>query len=100
MNKEKSKELKQLILNEMSFRKEFREKRDELEDLVDPITKHVRECVKWWEQNLPDTQEILVNMDDGTSLKLVKPKMEVCSVESYLPFGVDFTECKVINITT
>ena len=47
MNKEQSEQLKQLILNEMAFRKEFRAKRQELENLVDPITKHVRECRKW-----------------------------------------------------
>ena len=36
-------------------------------------------------------------MDNGTSLKLVKPKLEDCSVESYLPFGIDFSECQVIE---
>lgn len=98
MEKKQSEQLKQLILNEMSFRKEFRDKRQELEDLVDPITKHVRECRKWWNDNLPNDSEVIVIMDNGTSLRLVKPKDEVCSVESYLPFGVDFEECQVINV--
>ena len=98
MNKEQSEQLKQLILNEMAFRKEFRAKRQELENLVEPITKHVRECRKWWEHNLPNALEVVVIMDNGTSLKLVKPKDEVCSVESYLPFGVDYEECQVIDV--
>ena len=98
MNKEQSEQLKQLILNEMAFRKEFRTKRQELENLVDPITKHVRECRKWWEQNLSNALEVVVIMDNGTSLKLVKPKDEVCSVVSYLPFGVDYEECQVIDV--
>ena len=98
MNKEQSKELRQLILNEMAFRKEFRAKRQELESLVAPITKHVRECRKWWDTNLPNALEVVVIMDNGTSLKLVKPKDEVCSVESYLPFGVDYKECQIIDV--
>lgn len=98
MNTEQSEKLKQLILNEMAFRKEFREKRQELENLVSPITKHVKECCKWWEDNLPNALEIVVLMDNGTSLKLIKPKLEDCSVESYLPFGVDFSECQVIEV--
>lgn len=98
MNKEQSEQLKQLILNEMAFRKEFRAKRQELENLVDPITKHVKECRKWWEKNLPNALEVVVIMDNGTSLKLVKPKDEVCSVQSYLPFGVDYEECQVIDV--
>ena len=98
MNTEQSEKLKQLILNEMAFRKEFREKRQELENLVSPITKHVKECCKWWEDNLPNALEIVVIMDNGTSLKLIKPKLEDCSVESYLPFGVDFSECQVVEV--
>ena len=98
MNTEQSEKLKQLILNEMAFRKEFREKRQELENLVSPITKHVKECCKWWEDNLPNALEIVVIMDNGTSLKLIKPNLEDCSVESYLPFGVDFSECQVVEV--
>lgn len=98
MEKEQSEQLKQLILNEMAFRKAFRDKRKELENLVDPVTKHVRECRKWWDANLPNALEVVVIMDNGTSLKLVKPKDEVCSVESYLPFGVDYEECQVIDV--
>jgi hypothetical protein len=98
MNKEQSKQLKKLILKEIAFRKEFRAKRQELENLVNPITKHVRECCKWWDANLPNALEVVVIMNNGTSLKLVKPKEELCSVESYLPFGIDYEECQVINI--
>lgn len=99
MTKQLSEQLKQLVLNEMAFRNEFRAKRKELEDLVDPITKHVKECVKFWENNLPNALEVVLIMDNGTSLKLVKPKQEVASVITYLPFGVDYQECEVINIT-
>lgn len=98
MNKAQSEQLKQFIVNEMAFRKEFREARAKLESLVEPITKHNKECCKWWSLNLPNAEEIVVIMNDGTSLKIVKPKLEDCSVESYLPFGIDFTECQTIEL--
>lgn len=98
MNKQQTEKLKQLILNDMAFRKEFRAKRQELENMVDPITKHVKECCKWWEQNLPNVLEVVVVMDDNTALKLVKPKNEVCSVETYLPFGMDYQTCQLIDV--
>ena len=100
MNTEKSNQLKQLILNEIAFRKEFMEKRQEVENLVSPISKHVKECCKFWAENLSEAEEVLVMMDNGTSLKLVKPKLEDCSVESYLPFGIDFSECQVIDVSS
>ena len=99
MDKQISDQLKQLILNEMAFRTEFRAKRQELENLTTPITKHVRECCNFWVQHLSSAEEIIVMMDNGTSLKLTKPKVEECSVESYLPYGIDFEECKVIDIS-
>lgn len=98
MDKQQTEKLKQLILNDMAFRKEFRAKRQELENMVDPITKHVKECCKWWEQNLPNVLEVVVVMDDNTTLKLVKPKNEVCSVETYLPFGMDYQTCQLIDV--
>ena len=97
MKKETANELKQQILKEMDLRKEFREIRKELENMVDPISKHVRLCCEWWEKNLPTEKEVAIIMDNGTTLKLTKPTLEKCSVESYLPFGVDFSECKVID---
>lgn len=90
-------EIKKLILNEIEFREQFRKKRKELEDMVSPISKHVKDCCKWWNINLPNALEVMVVMDNGTSLKLTKPKSEDCSVETYLPFGVDFEECEVIS---
>ena len=92
--------LKQLLLNELSFREKFKAKRKELEDMVHPITNHVVECCNWWEINIPKAEEIIVTMDNGTTLKLVKPKMEMCSVESYLPYGVDFTECELLSFSS
>jgi hypothetical protein len=97
MTVENSKELKKMILDEIKFRDEFRAKRQELEKMVDPISKHVRLCCEWWERNLPNTKEIIVNMDNGDTLKLTRPTLEKCSVESYLPFGVDFSQCTVID---
>lgn len=98
MDKETANELKELILQEMAYREEFRAARQELEDLVDPITEHVRNCNKFWDQHLPDIAEVVVILDNGVSLKIVKPKPEVCKVESYLPFGIDYTDSKVIEI--
>lgn len=98
MNKEKSEQLKQLILNEIAFRKEFRELRAKLESLVDPITNHVENCCQFWKENMPEAQEVIIIMDNGTTLKIVKPKYEVAKVESYLPYGIDFSECQVINV--
>ena len=97
MTKEKAEELKKMILNEMNLREDFREKRKQFESLVDPISKHVRMCCEWWEKNLPNAKEVAVIMDNGATLKLTKPSLEKCSVESYLPFGVDFSECEVID---
>ena len=97
MTKENTEELRQMILTEMNLREDFRAKRKELERMVDPISKHVRLCCEWWEKHLPNAKEIAVIMDNGTSLKLTKPTLEKCSVETYLPFGVDFLECEVID---
>lgn len=99
MKKEQSDTLKELILREISLRQNFRQKREELESLVDPITKHVDECCKWWENNLPNVNEVVVIMDNKTTLRLSKPIKEVCSVESYLPYGIDFEECQIIDVT-
>lgn len=98
MNKETINVLKVQILKEIALRKEFREKRKELEDMVDPISRHVRLCCEWWDKNLPKAKEVTVIMDNGTTLRLTRPTLEKCSVESYLPFGVDFEECEVINL--
>lgn len=98
MTKEQSEKLRQLILNEIAFRKEFREKRKALEDLVFPITEHVDECCRFWKNVMDDPDEVVVIMDDNTTFKLTKPKNEVCSVQSYLPFGMEYQECKVVSI--
>lgn len=98
MEKEKADQLKQLILNEIAFRKEFRETREHLESLVSPITKHVRECCKFWNENMPDATEVIIIMDNKTTLKIVMPKLEEAAVSSYLPYGIDFTECQIIDV--
>lgn len=99
MKNEQTDKLKELILKEISLRQNFKRKQEELESLVDPITKHVDECCKWWKNNLPNVNEVVVIMDNKTTLRLSKPKKEVCSVEIYLPYGIDFEECLVIDVT-
>jgi exonuclease VII small subunit len=98
MDNEILEELKQLFFNEKAYREEFRRKRQELENLVQPITNHVEKSCKFWEQNLQGLEEVVVVMEDGLAYKIVKPKKEVCSFESNLPFGIDFTECKVLRL--
>ncbi len=98
MDKEKSIEFKQLIKDEIEIRERFRAARKELEALIYPTTKHVRACNKFWNIELPNAEEIIVIMDNGTALKIKRPKDEIASCESYLPFGIDFSECEVINV--
>lgn len=84
----------------MNTENNLEKKRAELEALVQPITDHVQECVNWWRENLPNTKEIIVIMNDnGTSLKIRRPDLEVCSVQSHLPFCIDFEQLDLINIT-
>ena len=96
MENDKKNELKQLILNEIAFRSEFKKIRSELEKLVDPISKHNRKCCEFWIKNFPDTEEIVVQMDTAT-FKVKRPSKEDCSVETYLPYGMDYTIVDVIN---
>ena len=98
INKEQLAELKQLILDEIKLRKEFVDKSDELEELVKPINKHIEKCFLWWDKNLPRVEEIVVIMDNGTTLKIIKPKDDTCFVKTNLPFGIDYSECEVIEI--
>lgn len=97
-DKEIQKELKELILKEIKLREEFRIQRAKLEALVDPLTKHNTYCVQFWTRNFPRIEELGVIMDNGTSFKLKRPVKEVASVESHLPFGIDFHEIKIINL--
>lgn len=99
MTKQEADKLKQLILNEMAFRKEFKEKRKALEDLAFPITEHVEECCRFWQNALSDPEEIIVIMDNGASFKLLRPKYEACRVSTYLPFGMEYKECNIIDIS-
>lgn len=98
MEKERSEQLKNLILKEMEYRKEFRRIENELKKLVDPINEHNRECRKWWDDNLPNAQEILVMMDNGTCLKISKPEFDPCSVRTHLPYSIDYEQCDIIKI--
>ena len=98
MNKEIGKELKELTLQEIEFRNAWREALDKLNSLVDPISKHNRKCCEFFNNHLPNAQEIIMVMDNETTLKIIAPKMEVAYVETYLPYGIDFEECQLIDV--
>jgi len=91
-------ELKQLTLDEIEYRKKFKKALKELNDLVSPITKHNRKCCEFFAKHLPDAQEIVVIMDNNITYKIVAPKLEECSVETYLPYGIDYKECQLIDV--
>lgn len=90
-------DLEALINREMELRRKWREAKAVLENLVDPITEHNNNCCKWWNENATNKEEIIVT---GTriNLKINKPKLEAASVETYLPYGIDYSEIEVINI--
>lgn len=98
MDKETAAQLKDLISNEIKFREEFRALREKLEYLVDPISEHVYKCNKFWEENFPKISEIVVIMNNGTNLKITRPKQERAVVETFLPYGIDFQECEIVNV--
>lgn len=76
---------------EDSFREQFRQKRAELEALVQPITNFNEKVREFWADNFADKESI--NLYDNETCKLItikKPEKEVASVETYLPFSVDY----------
>lgn len=98
MNVLVAKELKQLTLNEIEYRKQWREAVAILQNLVQPITDHNQKCCEFWNEHFADETEITVIMDNNTTLKIKKPEREVAKQEAFLPYGIDFTECKLFNI--
>jgi hypothetical protein len=98
MDIEKIKELKKLTLKEFEFRRQWHEAVTQLQDLVQPITDHNGECYRFWEENFPNALEIIVILDKETTYKIAKPKRESATQQSYLPYGIDYSECQVINI--
>lgn len=98
MNTQKAQKLKELTLKEIELRKKWREAVKTLQDLVQPVTDHNQECCEFWAENFPNALEIAVIMDNDTTYKIVKPKREVAKQEAYLPYGIDYSECEVINV--
>jgi len=98
LSAEQSDYLRLLMLNEIDYRKKFRDARAVVEDLVGPITKHNKECCQFWNKFFPDAEEIVIIMDNGESLKLVRPVLEECSIETYLPYGIDFKEHHTVKM--
>lgn len=100
MNTKTANKLKQLTLNEIEFRKKWRDAVKILQDLVQPITNHNQECCEFWSANFPNEKEITIIFDNKTTLKITKPEREVAKQEAFLPYGIDFVECKVFDITS
>ena len=98
MNNQKAQKLKELTLKEIEFREKWRDAVKRLQDLVEPVTFHNRECCKFWDETFPNTSEIIFIMDNKTTLKILKPKREVAIQEAYLPYGIDFFECEIVKL--
>lgn len=95
-NKEEfEKEFKELFKNENHLRDEWRELRAQMEALVQPITNHIEACNKFWAKHCGEADEVLIMITlKGTksAVSVMKPKKEVASIETYLPFGIDYQE--------
>lgn len=100
MDKKTAQKLKQLTLNEIDFRKKWRNAVSVLQNLVQPVTNHNQECCEFWNANLPNETEITIIFDNNTTLKIKKPEREVATQEAYLPYGIDFVECKLFDIAS
>ena len=90
----------ELLRREKEFRDEFREKRDALESLVQPIQEHYKECESFWAAVVEnDISEIIIVLKNGEAVKIKKPnEKEKCMVASYLPFGIDYEKADVLNL--
>lgn len=92
--------LKQLILKEIELREQFKEAKAKLETLIQPLSDHNLDCVRLWQELFDsDTSGIIVMMDNGLCLEVKQPVRELASVETYMPYGMDFTERKLIDVT-
>ena len=100
MDKKTAQKFKQLTLNEIDFRKKWRDAVSVLQSLVQPVTNHNQECCEFWNTNLPNESEITIIFNNDTTLKIQKPEREVATQEAYLPYGIDFVECKLFDIAS
>lgn len=91
MNTDKLIELKQ---REDELRTKWRKAVSELNELVDPIQEHLRECRHWWNENAASKEEIIV-VGQEKSFRIGKPDIKPVSYESHLPYGIDYKEIEV-----
>lgn len=89
--------LKELLNEEKEFRDKWRKAISELNDLIDPIQEHLRECQYWWKENAQGKDELIV-IGDGESYKIKKPDTTPVSYQSHLPYGIDFEEIEVFKL--
>lgn len=85
--------LEELIQREEELKTLFRQQREALEALVQPITDHVRECMEFWTEDLGNpVGAMFVDIDENIAIKLVPPDFKRCSVETFLPFGINYSK--------
>ncbi len=94
----KQERLKELIMQEAEYRQKWHSAVKALQDLIDPITDHNQECVKFWEENFGRWDKQIVVMKDFEGLLLTRPKREAASMEAYLPYGIDFEAIPLLDI--
>jgi hypothetical protein len=96
--KEFAEQFKKLHETEIQLREQFRTKRKELENMVSTIDNHVAKCSKFWYEHIPDDVEsFIVVFENDQALKINPPDKDKCFVESYLPFGIDFSDATVFD---
>lgn len=92
MNTDKLIELKQ---REDELRTKWRKAISELNELVDPIQEHLRECRYWWNENVGCKEEGIIVVGQERSFRIGKPDTTAVSYESHLPYGINYTEIEV-----
>lgn len=85
-------ELKQ---REDELRAKWRKAVSELNELVDPIQEHLRECRHWWNENVGCKAEEIIVVGQDKSFRIGKPDTTPVSYNSHLPYGIDYKEIEV-----
>ena len=89
-----TKKLIELKQREDELRFKWRKAVSELNELIDPIQEHLRECRYWWKENVNNKDEIIV-VGSEKSFRIGKPDTTPVSYESHLPYGIDYKELEV-----
>lgn len=101
VTKEIQEQFKALFHKENELRDEFIQKRNELEALIQPITNHVKDCNDWWSKHFgDDVSEIIFIINyqgKKKGVRVLKPVKEVATIETYLPYGIDYADAIVFN---